>query len=147
MYLDGQTLLSDAQAFSATGYTTNTIDTGNVTPKNDLGDGEPMVMCIGVDVAADAGNGDETYQFDYVQSANANLSSHTVLQSRVISRTLLTAGSLHFVDVPAGAQTARYVGGQLVLGGTTPSITVTIWLAPKSMVDRFKAYAKGYTIS
>lgn len=147
MYIDGQNLLSDAQAFTSDAATTNTIDLGNVTPKRQLGDGEPMVMCVQVDVAADTTTGDETYEFQFIQSANADLSSPDNLISRTIAAADLTAGSIHFIPVPPGAVTKRYVGGYYNGGGTTPTITATIWLAPMAMIDRIKAYAKGYTIS
>lgn len=147
MYLDAQNLLSDAQAFSADAASTNTIDLGNVTPKRDPFSGEPMAMVIQVDVAADATTGDETYEFQFIQSANADLSSPDNLVSRTISRTDLTAGSLHFISIPPGAVTKRYIGAFYNGGGTTPTITATIWLAPQSMVQTYKSYAKNYTIS
>lgn len=148
MYIDNYGLLSDAQAFTATGYTTNTVDLGDVTPKREIGNGEPMALVFTVDTAADAASGDETYEFQFVQSANANLSSHDVLASRAdLSRTALVAGTQVVVPVPAGAVSKRYIGGRLVLGGTTPSITVTGFLQPLSMVDKRKDYADGITIS
>lgn len=147
MYVDKQNLLSDAQAFSADAASTNTIDLGNVTPKNDPFAGEPMMMVVQVDVAADATTGDETYEFQFIQSANSDLSSPDNLISRTISRTLLTADSLHFISVPPGMVTKRYVGAFFNGGGTTPTITATIFLIPACMVDAWKAYAKGYTIS
>lgn len=150
MYLDALGLVSDAQALSgaATTASTNAIDlTALSSGARDLGDGEPLVMAIGIDVAADLADGNETYQFDFIQSVNANLSSPTVLESRVISRTLLTVGTLHYVPVPPGAITARYIGMQYVLGGTTPSITMTTWLTLMSMIQRFRAYPKGYVVN
>ena len=147
MYVDNQGLLSDAQALTATAFSTNTYDSGANTPSNDVGDGEPMCVAIGVDVAADFTSANETYQFDIVQSANANLSSPDVLASRIITAANLTLGSLRYIDVPAGAQTKRFIGIQYTLGGTTPTITVTAAYAPKSMIQRNKIYAKGYTIS
>jgi hypothetical protein len=95
---------------------------------------------MSVDVAADAGTGDETYEFQLITSASADLSSPTVIASRAISRTLLTAGSQHFLDVPMGVITQRYLGARLVLGGTTPTITATIDIAPRSFVQRWTTY-------
>lgn len=147
MYLDALLLLSDAQAFSSDAASTNTIDLGNVTPKRNIGDGEPLAMCIGVDVAADFTTADETYEFQFIQSVNADLSSPTNLISRTIAASLLTAGTLHVIPIPAGAVTARYIGAFFNGGGTTPTITATIWIAPLSMIQRFQVYAKGYTVS
>lgn len=150
MILDSQNLLSDAQAFTSSGYTTNTIDLGNVTPKNEIGTGEGLALVFTVDVAADTGSSDETYQFQLVQSANANLSSHDVLvqtDTSFITRSTLVAGYQVVLPVPPGMVSKRYLGGRLVLGGTTPSITVTGFLQPRAMVQNYKDYAKGYTIS
>ena len=147
MYIDSLLLLSDAQAFSADAASTNTIDLGNVTPKRNFGDGEPMAMCISVDVAADATTGDETYEFQFIQSANADLTSPDILMARAIARADLTLGSLHVVPIPPGAVTKRYIGGFFNGGGTTPTITATIWVTSQNMLQRYQSYAKGYTIS
>lgn len=147
MYLDKELLLCDAQAFDPDAASTNTIDLGNVTPKIDIGIGEPMVLCIQVDVAADHTTGNETFEFQFIQSANADLSSPDNLISRTIDYTLLTAGSVHYIPIPPGAITKRYIGMFFNGGGTTPTITVTAWLALQSMIDKRAVYAKGYTIS
>lgn len=147
MIQDNQALLADAQAFSSTGYTTNTYDTAVASA--DVGVGEPLALVWTVDTAADAGTGDETYQFQVVQSANANLSSHDVLSqtdTSFITRATLVAGYQLVQPIPAG-KSKRYLGGRAVLGGTTPSITVTCSIMPLSMVQNFKAYPDGLTIS
>lgn len=147
MILDALTLLSDAQAVTATAFSTNTYDAGNVTPKNDIGPGEALAMLITVDVAADATTGDETYQFDIVTSANANLSSPTVVASRLIGRALLTAGRIIVFPIPMVESPLRYWGLQYTVGGTTPTITVTAGIVPLSFADQIKIYARGYVIS
>lgn len=147
MILDAQNLLSDAQALTATAVSDNAIDLGNVTPKRDIGAGEPMCLMFQVDVAADFTTGNETYQFDLIQSANANLSSSTTLESRIIAASLLTAGSIHYVPIPPGAVTARYLGANYTLGGTTPTLTVTCALMPQKDTVSLQTYAKGYAIS
>jgi hypothetical protein len=149
MFMDALLLVSDAQALAATGFSTNTIDLDLVTPQRDIAVGEALEFNVQVDVAADAGNGDETYQFDFVQSANANLSSPDVLESLVITRATLVAGYTFTIPLPEGRITKRFIGLQYVLGGTTPSITVTAVLQPGKMSSLAKpqTYAKGYTIS
>jgi hypothetical protein len=42
MFIDSFLLLSDSQAVTADAASTNTIDLGNVSPKRDIGNGEPM---------------------------------------------------------------------------------------------------------
>jgi hypothetical protein len=147
MFVDALGQLSDAQALSATGFSTNTIDLSNVTPKIDIGIGEPMCIAFAVDVAADTASGDETYTFQFVQSANANLSSPDILAQVAIARATLVAGYKFYLPIPSPLITKRFIGVQYTLGGTTPSITVTAFLQPLSMVQNEKVYAKGYTIS
>lgn len=147
MYIDAFTLFSDAQALTATAYSTNTIDLGNVTPKNEIGAGEPLTVAFQIDVAADGTTTDETYEFRFIQSANANLSSEDALVARIITYANLTVGTIHFIDIPPGCVTKRYIGAKYVLGGTTPTVTVTSWLTLRSMIQRYQSYAKGYTIS
>lgn len=149
MFVDALLLLSDAQAVSADAVSTNTIDLGNVTPKRDIGTGEPMEVVIQIDVAADFTTGDETYAFEVISSAAANLGTPTVLARRVIAASLLTAGSIHRIPVPPGSITQRYLGVNYDVGGTTPSVTVTAFLQPSSMgsVEKPVSYADAVTIS
>lgn len=146
MFTDALLLVSDAQAITATGYSTNTIDLGNPTVKRQIGTGEAIGFAITVDVAADATTGDETYEFQVVQSDNANLSSHDVIASRTITAANLALGKKHFIPIPPGTPTKRYIGVRAVLAGTTPSITFTAALQPQSMFSvEPVAYAKGYS--
>lgn len=148
MIQDAQTLLSDAQALTATAVSTNTYDTG--AAGNEIIAGEPLCIVFTVDVAADTASGDETYQFQAIQSANANLSSQDVLvqtDTSFITRATLIAGYKLVLAIPPGLKTKRYLGARYVLGGTTPTLTVTAALVPLNMVEVQKSYPKGYTIS
>lgn len=148
MFLDSQLLLSDAQALTATAVSTNTIDTALAT--NEIGAGEPMAMVFTVDVAADATTGDETYQFQVIQSANANLSSQDVLvqsDTSFVTRATLVAGYKLVLPLPPGLKSKRYLGARYVLGGTTPTVTVTAVLQPMSMVQMDANYPDNITIS
>jgi hypothetical protein len=149
MFIDALLLLSDAQAFSATGFSTNTIDLALVTPQRDVAIGEQLGVMFTVDVAADAGTGDETYTFQLVQSANANLSSPDVIAQIAIARATLVAGYGFFLPIPWNQITKRFFGVQMTLAGTTPSITLTAFLQPASMASLPKpaTYADAITIS
>jgi hypothetical protein len=144
MFMDALLLVSDAQAIAADAVSTNTIDLGNPTVKNKIGTGEPVGFGITVDVAADSTTGDETYAFEVISSASADLSTPTVLSRRVILAASLTAGSRHFIEVPIGTPVQRYIGLNYDVGGTTPTITVTAGLMPRSFFEEWTAYAKGY---
>ena len=145
MYLDGKTLLCDAQALTVDAASTNTYDSG--AAGNDLSEGEPLGIGFIVDVAADATTGDETYEFQAIESAAADLGSPTILALIQPSRTVLTAGSKWVIPIPQGSKTKRYLGLYFNGGGTTPTITITAWIAPLSMLGGFKAYADGFNIT
>ncbi len=146
MYTDAFLLVSDSQAVTATAFSTNTIDLSNVTPARDLSQGEQLGFGINVEVAADFTTGDETYRFDIVQSANANLSSPDVLASVTRTAAQLTVGTLLFL--PLGAPiTKRYIGLQYTTGGTTPTITVSAWLTSRSLFSLTPThYARAYAV-
>lgn len=150
MILDALLQLSDAQAVtSADAYSTFSVDTGNITPKNSVGDGEPLALVITVDVAA-AGDGTpasftNTFDFMLVESANANLSSHNVLAQRRVAGASLTAGTFVVIPIPPGTNTLRYIGARYELG-TDDTITVSAFIIPQSFIPKLKAYARGYVI-
>jgi hypothetical protein len=137
-YVDAQTLLWDAAALTASAVSTNTYDTLAAT--TDVTRGEELSLVITVDVAADFTTGNETYEFRVIQSAAANLGSATVLASRTILASALTAGSIHVLPLPAGSKTLRYLGADCVLAGTTPTITVTAWLTASDMAPVTPTY-------
>lgn len=142
--MDAQCLLSDAQAITADAASANTYDTDSAT--NDIGVGEPLVVEFSVDVAADATTGDETYEFQVISSASTNLSSPTILAQRTIAAATLVAGYKFSLEIPGG-KTQRYLGAYYNVGGTTPTITVTASIKPRSMVDAQKYYPDAITIS
>jgi hypothetical protein len=146
MYVDAFLLVSDSQAVTATAFSTNTIDLSNVTPARDLSQGEQLGFGINVEVAADFTTGDETYTFEVVQSANANLSSPDVLSSVVRTAAQLTAGTLLFL--PLGAPiTKRYIGLRYTVAGTTPTITVSAWLTSRALFSMAPThYARAYAV-
>lgn len=150
MFLDALLLVSDAQAVSADAVSTNTIDLGNPTVKNRIGTGEPVAFLITVDVSADGTTGDETYAFEVISSASSNLSSPTVLNRRAFTagqHTQLTAGTRLLLDVPGGTPTQRFLGLNYDVGGTTPTITVTAALMPRSMAEEsLTNYSKNYAV-
>src|SRR5687767_11704243 len=146
MITDALLLLSDAQAVTADAVSTNTIDLGASSPSREIGTGEPMVVLVTVDVAADFTTTDETYAFEVIQSAAANLSSATVLARRVLTAAQLAAGAIFAIPIPSGTPSARYLGMNYDVGGTTPTMTVTASVVPQKFVDQVKPYARNYVI-
>lgn len=144
MILDLQNTFSDAQALTVTAASTNILDLG---PARQIPEGEAMGLLITVDVAADGTTTNETYQVDIETDDNASFSSATVVLSQVLTYAQLTVGAKIFLPLPQLVLWERYVRLNFTLGGTTPSVTLTAELQPKSMVDEYRSYAKGYTIS
>lgn len=152
MFLDSQLQFSAAQALAGTGVSTNIIDTGanafaGFNVDRNVGIGEPICVVIDVIVAADLASGDETYQFDLQTDTVVGFGSLVAVVSRVISRALLVAGSQWVMPVPPDTHTSRFLRMNYVLGGTTPSITVTSTLTLMSMLQNYIAHPDALTIS
>lgn len=143
--MDAQTLLSDAQALTATAVSTNSYDKG--AAGNDIAAGEPLGIELTVDVAADITSGNETYVFSPCDDDNAALSSAAALYACTLAAALLTAGAQFVLPIPKGLSTQRYLGLAYTLGGTTPTITVTASIKPLSLCEGRAVYADNVTIS
>ncbi|MDA8122312.1 MAG: hypothetical protein M0Z38_07085 [Deltaproteobacteria bacterium] len=144
-FRDAKTQLCGAQAFSVDACSANTYDTG--AAGNDITEGEPLGIGIEVKVAADATTGDETYEFQAVQDADAALGSPTVLALIQPARADLVVGKRLVIPIPPGSKTERYLGLYFNGGGTTPTITVDAFIAPLSFLGGWKAYADGFSIT
>lgn len=143
MYIDALHLFSDSQALTATAASTNVVDLGG---DNNVGIGEPMAVVIAVEVAADDTTGDETYSVALQTDDNSSFSSATELGTATIVRGT-AAGVKFVVGVPADERAERYLRLNYTLGGTTPTVTVSAFLIPQSMVQNYVSYADGFTIS
>lgn len=154
MFRDSQTALWEAAALTSTAVSTNAYDLGAVPTGSAHGDaidpsvGEPLCVVLSVGVAADHTTGDETYEFDIITATASNLtSSATTLAQYVLSYALLTAGALIVLPIPQGAVVQRYLGAKYIGGGTTPTITVTAWIAPMSMIQKTKNYTTAIVVN
>jgi hypothetical protein len=157
MFIDAQLLFSDAQALSATGLATNVVDFGIARA---MGSGEPMAVVFQVDVAADQGTGDETYQFDIEMATNAAITTGRRLLNRRIFQAgtptapnedadLLVAGFIFAMPLPPSliSEAAAFLAVRYTLTGTTPTLTVTSFLQPQSMIQTMDYYPDALTIS
>lgn len=145
MIIDQDGLLSDAQAFDADAYSTNIIDLG-VTGRK-IGVGEPMCICLFVDVAADHTTGNETFALEVHTDDDVAFGSATVLSSTTILYSALTAGSKHVLFLSPTWTFERYLAYYHNGGGTTPTITATVALLPVSNLANWKAGANAYTVT
>lgn len=144
MILDKENQFADSVALTATALLTNVID---LKAARDIFKGEPMVVALFVEVAADFTTGDETYAFAVETDDNAAMSSATVLVTRTILAATLTANSVHTLPVPMETALEQYLGVRATLGGTTPTVTVSAYLLPLSFLQKEKIYPDGFTIS
>jgi len=159
MILDSQGQFSDSQALSVVGaLATNVIDLGAVD--RNIGTGEPMLVVINVEVAADQTTGDEDYTFTLETASDAGI---TTARKQLATRAfesgtptapaedadLLVAGFIFALPIPPGglAEAERYLGLRYVLAGTTPLITVSAHLIPANFIQKTIDYPKGYTIT
>lgn len=145
MITDAQLYLSTAQALTATALSTNAYDTGAAA--NDLFMGRQLALVVVNTVAADFTTTDETYTVQVIASAAAALTSPTVLASYTYVAADRATGKITVIPIPAGVKILRYIGANYVLGGTTPSVTVTSFIEPWDQIDQRKYYAESVVIS
>jgi hypothetical protein len=137
-YRDALLEVSNAQAVTATAVSTGSIDLGPpaaVAVVREVGTGEPIGFAVSIVAPANMGTGDETYEFDIISSATANLAAPTVIASFVRGGAGLVAGALLFLPLPMGHPLLEFLGLRYTTGGTAPSMTVTAWLTPQSMLS------------
>ena len=159
MILDNQLQLADAQALTATALSENVID---LSVARSIGSGEPMLLLVTVDVAADQTTGDEDYAFELEVASDAAITTDVQMLGRrefesgtptapAQDADLLVAGYQFTIPVPAISVTEaqRYLAVRATLAGTSPTITVTAHLQPSNMTSSRAdgGYAAGYTIS
>ncbi len=141
MIPDAQHLFSDAQALSATAASTNIIDLG---VERRIGSGEPMVVVITVDVAL-AGT-TPTFVATLQSDDNSGFASAATVAATP-SYSALAVGRRLYLSVPPDLNTERYLRLNYTLGGTTPTVTVTSFLQPASMINTDYQYPDALTIS
>lgn len=151
MIIDAQTQLAASVALTSTALLTNAYDCGAIPTGGtangaavDISIGEPMCVIVAVVVAADSTTGDETYEFDVIQSASNTLSSADILAKYPIAAAnvlaLLPAGAILCLPIPPHSVTKQWLGVNYIGGGTTPTITVSAWIAPISMLQAYRYY-------
>jgi hypothetical protein len=158
MFLDAYLQFSDSQAITADAVGTNVID---LSTARSIGNGEPMAVVFVVEVAADQTTGDEDYTFEVEYASNAAQSTGRQLIGRRVFESgtptapaqdadLLVAGFKFAIPIPPTVvgEDERYLGVRYDVTGTTPTITVSAYLMPLSMVEVGSVhYADGITIS
>ena len=144
MILDAQLLFSDAQAITAAAGSTNTIDLGAV---RDIGTGEPLYVVVSVDVAFTDGSSDSTLTVALEGDSTTSFTPDGTENLGVIPA-LAAIGDTFIYRLDPGSLPLQYQYVRLKFTPNNGNLTtgsVTAVLAHN--VQKWKAYAKGYTIS
>lgn len=146
MYIDAQQQYSVAQALSATAVSTNAIDHSQ---NRRLGIGEPLVILITVGVAL-AGT-TPTFQVQLQADTTSAFGAPVVVAQTIAFAPANAAqvglGGKIVLPIPADVNLTRWSRLNYVLGGTTPTITVTAELTLASAVQNEVYYPAGATVS
>ena len=143
MFIDGKLQFDSENALSASAASTDVLD---LDIKRNIGVGEPMAVVISLDSVADDTDGNETYSVELQTDSDSGFGSAVSLGSASIPAGS-EAGSYFVIPVPADGRADQYFRLSYSLGGTTPSVTVTSFLIPQSMVQNYFKFDNAYTIS
>lgn len=146
MLIDKETLLSDEQAVTGTAFSSNSYDTGNVSPARNLGRTNPaMRALVTVDEAA-AAVGAATVTFEIGSAddaAGTGFVAHA--SSAAIAIAALTRGATAF-DVPIPDNSKRFIMGRYTVG-TGPLTAGKFSLALVNGSPKQSAYPSGHNRS
>ena len=143
MITDKLLRVSEDQAITTTAFSTDTIDLGVA---RDVGEGTALYMNFAVTTALANGT---SVTFEVVTSANANLSSPTVVgSSDAVLTAALTAGKNVVVRInpDIAGKGKRYLGARYTVAGTYNAGKVTADVV-ETIGDGQKYYASGFTVS
>jgi hypothetical protein len=131
------------QAITADAYSTNTIDLGTA---RDIGEGENLYMVFTV---IEAFNTLTSLDLEVVISANANLSSHSVLAETNVLLAGLTAGKQYVVALPPQIASLglQYLGARYDVNGTNPTQGSILAEIVHGIQDGKKFYASGFSVT
>ena len=143
MITDKLLRVSEDQAITTTAFSTDTID---LSVARDIGEGTALYMNFAVTTALANGT---SVKFEVVTSANANLSSPTVVgSSDAVLTAALTAGKNVVVRInpDIGGKGIRYLGARYTVSGTFNAGKITADVV-ETIGDGKKFYASGFTVA
>ena len=142
MITDKLLRVSEDQALTTTAVSADTIDLGTA---RDIGEGTALYMNFAVTTALANGT---SVKFEVITSANANLSSPTVIgSSDVILTAALTEGKNIVVRLnpEIAGKGQRFLGARYTVAGTFNAGKVTADVV-ETIGDGRKFYASGFTV-
>lgn len=142
MYLDAFLRVSNAQAFGAAAVSTDSIDLGNVTPKRQIGTGEPMGFGVAITTAGTVA----ATLMEVISATDAALTAGILVHlTRTVPLAETVIGALFFLSLPMGTPTQRYLGVRMTTAGGT--ISATVWLTARDLFSIASAYyARNYAV-
>ena len=143
MITDKLLRVSEDQAITTTAFSTDTID---LSVSREIGEGTALYMNFAVTTALANGT---SVKFEVVTSANANLSSPTVVgSSDAVLTAALTAGKNVVVRInpDIGGKGKRYLGARYTVSGTFNAGKITADVV-ETIGDGKKFYASGFTVA
>jgi len=143
MITDKLLRVSEAQAITGDAASTNTID---LLTAQDIGEGKPLYAVFTV---TEAFNNLTSILFEVISSANADLSSPTILSMQSQLLAALTVGAQFVVVVPPQVASLgkRYLGAYYDVTGTNPSTGKVTCDFVETIQDGKKFYASGFTVA
>ncbi len=144
MFVDALLRVSNAQAFGAgPTVSTDSIDLGNVTPKREVGTGEPMGFGVAVTTAGTVA----ATLMEVISATDAALTAGILVHAtRTIPLAQTVLGALFFLPMPPGTPTQRFIGVRFTTAGGT--ISATVWFTDHNLFSiAAQHYASGFTIS
>ena len=142
MFIDALLKVATAQAFGAAGVSASSIDLGNVTPKRQIGTGEPLGFGFSIDVAATVA----APIVEIISATDAALTTGILSHaSTTIALATAVAGYLGFIGLPMGTPTQRYLGIRVTTAGGT--VSMSAWLTSQELFSILpQNYAKNYAV-
>lgn len=144
MIVDSQLQFSSAQAITAAAGSTNTVDLGAV---RDIGTGEDLYLVVTVTTAFTDSGSDSTLDVA-VEGDSTTSFTPDGTQSQFVIPALAAAGDTFYAKLNPGAPPLQYQYIRLKYtpaNGNLSTGAVTAFLAKD--IQKYKAYAKNYTIS
>jgi len=140
--LDVNLQFSNSQALTVDADSTNYYD---ATTDRDIGVGEPMAVVVYAESAF--GGTTPTIAVSIETDDNTSFSSGTVLTtSQAYTPATLTAAADKIV-IPLPMNNERYIQLNYDMSGTSPTLTVSAYLMPLSLVENQRYYPNNYTVS
>lgn len=154
MYIDSQTLFSDAQAVTSTAISTNVLDlnaasNSNVPLLQDIGIGEEVYLVVQTTTTITDTGSDATLTVTLESDSTANLATSATVHlstGALAFATYATAGSIIFQGKLPVGNYERYLGVRYtVASGPFTAGAITAFLTKD--IQRNIAYATGFTVA